>query len=568
MVDYLISWRYPNEHLFDVAVTFTAPCDDPLLHLPAWRPGRYTIQNFAANVRQWSPNMRKVAKSAWRVSARSGTEVTVCYRYYAGVLDAGSSFLDEREAYFNGSNLFVWVEGLRSEPASLRINAPDDWRIETQLPALDGRTFQARDYDHLIDSPAIAAAEMTHHTLEESGAEIHLVFARAEGIETAPFAEPMRRVVRAQAELFGGLPLKEYRFLYHVGDRWHGVEHEDSCSIILRRGALIGARPGDDGFDHVLSISSHELFHLWNVKRIVPARFVPYDYSAESPTRLLWAMEGITSYYGDLTLLRAGIWDTARYLRHLQHEIETLESSPGRLHLSLAQASFDGWLQDQVHDKSNAWISFYNKGEIVATLLDLEIRRRSAKSLDDVMRYLWQEWGEERRGLEEDAVERAVALVTGKDFRDFFARYVEGTEPLPYAELFDSAGVVYDSRPQDLGLGAKLHTADGSLIIDSVTRGGTAMEAGLLPGDELIAIDGVRTRAEADVQRVFRGMVPDLRKVEIVFSRAGMVERREVVGRHDGSVRVTLQLREGAEYGPGAPAADGRHLAGVGQEMG
>ena len=568
MVQYLISWRHPNEHLFDVAVTFNAPSDDPLLHLPAWRPGRYTIQNFAANVRQWSPNMQKVAKSAWRVSARRGESVTVCYRYYAGVLDAGSSFLDEREAYFNGSNLFMWVEGLREEPAVLRVNAPDGWRIETQLPAIDWRTFQARDYDHLIDSPTIASASLTHHTFRESGAEIHLVFIGAEGIETAPYAEPMRALVRAHAEIFGGLPLQEYRFLYHVGDRWHGVEHEDSCSVLLRRGALVGARPGDEGFDHVLSISSHELFHVWNVKRIVPARFVPYDYAAESPTRLLWAMEGITSYYGDLTLLRSGIWDAARYLKHLQHEIETLESSPGRLHLSLAQASFDGWLQDQVHDKSNAWISFYNKGEIVSALLDLEIRRRSAKSLDDVMRYLWREYGEERRGLQEDAVERAVALVTGADFGEFFARYVEGTEPLPYAELFASAGVEYESRPRDLGIGAKLRVADGSLMVDAVTRGGTAMEAGLLPGDELIAVDGVRTRTEADVQRVFRGIVPELQRVEIVFARTGLVERREVVGRHDGSVRVTLRLREGAEFGPGAPAADRRHLAGVGQEIG
>src|SRR5439155_14265324 len=186
----------------------------------------------------------------------------------------------------------------------------------------------------LIDSPTIAAASLIHHTFEESGAEIHLVFVGAEGIETAPYVEPMRALVRAQAAIFGGLPLKEYRFLYHVGDRWHGVEHENSSSILLRRGALVGARPGDEGFDHVLSISSHELFHIWNVKRIVPARFVPYDYSAESPTRLLWAMEGITSYYGNVTLLCAGIWDVPRYLKHLQHEIETLESSPGRLHLS------------------------------------------------------------------------------------------------------------------------------------------------------------------------------------------------------------------------------------------
>ncbi|HKO57317.1 MAG TPA: PDZ domain-containing protein [Thermoanaerobaculia bacterium] len=562
MVRYQLSWRNPNEHLYDVAVTFVAPVDDPLLHLPAWRPGRYTIQNFAANVREWSANMRKVAKSAWRVAAKAGEQVTVRYRYYAGVLDAGSSFLDESEAYFNGSNLFMWVDGLRSEPAMLAVEAPEAWRVETQLPSVHPHAFEGRDYDHLIDSPAIAAASIIHHAFEEADCSVHAVFLASEGIETGLFVEPLRAIVRTQAELFGGLPCSEYRFLYHVGDRWHGVEHEDSCSIIVRRGGLVGARPGDEGFDHLLSISSHELFHVWNVKRIVPARFVPYDYSAETPTRLLWAMEGITSYYGDLTLLRAGIWDAARYLRHLQHEIELLESSPGRHHLSLAQASFDGWLQDQIHDKSNAWVSFYNKGEIVAALLDLEIRRRSAKSLDDVMRHLWREYGEERQGLEEDAIERAVARVTGEDFTEFFARYVDGTEPLPYAELFDSAGVTYESQPRDLGFGARVRSSDGALLIDSVTRGGTAMEAGLLPGDELIAIDATRTRTEADVQRLFRGVVPGVQEVEIVFARAGVVQHRRVVARPDGSVTVSLTLREGLEYGPAyADVAPGTRIA-------
>lgn len=557
MVRYQLSWRNPNEHLYDVAMTFVAPVDDPLLHLPAWRPGRYTIQNFAANVREWSPNMRKVAKSSWRVAARAGAQVTVRYRYYAGVLDAGSSFLDETEAYFNGSNLFMWVDELRSEPAMLVVEAPHDWRVETQLPRIGPHTFEARDYDHLIDSPAIAAAQLTHHTFDEAGCSVHAVYVGDEGIETGLFVEPMRAITKAQALMFGGLPMSEYRFLYHVADRWHGVEHEESSSIIVRRGALLGARSGDEGLDHLFSISSHELFHVWMVKRIVPASFVPYDYSAETPTRLLWAMEGITSYYGDLMLLRAGIWDTAKYLKHLQHEIELLESSPGRHHLSLAQASFDGWLQEQMHDKSNAWISFYNKGEIVAALLDLEIRRRTTKSLDDVIRYLWREYGEERRGLEEDAIERAVGLVTGADFSDFFARYVDGTEPLPYEELFDSAGVAYSAEPRELTFGARLRSDDGALLVDSVMRGGTAMEAGLLPGDELIAIDRTRTHSEADVQRVLCGVVAGVQEIEILFCRTGVVQRRKVVARADGSISVSLTLREGSCYAPesGCPNA-------------
>jgi predicted metalloprotease with PDZ domain len=535
---YTLAWTNPNDHLFDVTLRFTAPEDDPLLWLPAWRPGRYLIQNYAANVREWSANLRKVDKSSWRASARVGEDVTVSYRYYAGgVLDAGSSFLGDEEAYFNGSNLFLCVDALRREPARLTVAAPGDWRIETQLPRDDGGVFHARDYDHLIDSPTIASATLTRHSFVESSARIHLIV-RGEG-DFEQYLEPLRGIVRAQAALFGGLPFNEYKFLIHAGARWHGVEHENSSSILVKRSEI----DTDDGYDHFLSLCSHELFHVWNVKRIVPAAFVPYDYLRETPTRLLWAMEGITSYYGDLALVRAGVWDEGRWLEHLQHEIETLENAAGRHHLSLAQASFDGWLQEQMHDKANAWISFYNKGEIVAALLDLAIRAETERSLDDVMRLLWRSYGQTGIGIEEGALEPAVAAIAGEELaRDFFARYVDGTDPLPYEELLGRAAVAFDSASGErLALGAKLEMKDGQLMIASVTPEGSAMEAGLLPGDELIAIGGRRTATPDDAERVFASL-REGEAVSAVFARAALVETRPLVPRRDPHVSVSLRI--------------------------
>ncbi len=551
MVHYLLSWGAPAERLFDIDIRFTAPVDTPRLLLPAWRPGRYLIQNYAANVRQWSSGETRVwkdGKSSWRIDARAGQEITIGYRYYAGVLDAGSSFLDEEEAYFNGSNLFMLVEGLRAEEHRLTIAAPAEWRIETQLPRDDEGTFRARDYDHLIDSPVMAAAAMTRYSFAESGAMIHLVLRGDAGIDTEQFVDPVRDIVRTQAALFGGLPFSEYRFLYHVRERWHGVEHEDSSSIILRRSALLGAGPGDEGYDHTLSITSHELFHAWNVKRMMPAKFSPYDYWNETPTRLLWAMEGLTSYYGDLTLLRAGLWTVERYLRHLATEIQIFESLPARLHLSLAQASFDGWLSDpsQMHDHGNAWFSFYNKGEIVSALLDLTIRRASngQHSLDDVIRLFWQEHGS-GKGLEEDAVERAVARVA--DVGDFFARYVEGTEPLPYEELFTAAGITFASAPREpesASLGAKLKVQDGLVIVEGVLRGGSGMDAGLLPGDELVALDDTRIASEAALTSALRALQIG-RTAELLIARTGVVKRLSLAARPDPRPVITL-LTEGA----------------------
>lgn len=553
MVHYLLSWGAPAERLFDIDIRFTAPVDTPRLLLPAWRPGRYLIQNYAANVRQWSAGETRVwkdGKSSWRVDARAGQEITVSYRYFAGVLDAGSSFLDEDEAYFNGSNLFMLVEGLRGEEHLLTIAAPTEWRIETQLPRDDEGWFHARDYDHLIDSPVIAAAAMTRYSFSESGAMIHLVFRGDNGIDTEQYVDPVRDIVRAQAALFGGLPFREYRLLYHVRERWHGVEHEDSSSIILRRSALLGAGPGDEGYDHALSITSHELFHAWNIKRMMPAKFAPYDYWNETPTRLLWAMEGLTSYYGDLTLLRAGLWTVERYLRHLATEIQIFESLPARLHLSLAQASFDGWLSDpaQMHDHGNAWFSFYNKGEIVSALLDLTIRRASngERSLDDVIRLLWQEHGS-GNGLEEDAVERAVARVA--DVGDFFARYVEGIEPLPYEELFSAAGITFafaPREPESASLGAKLKVQDGLVIIEGVIRGGSGMDAGLLPGDELLALDDTRLASEAALTTALRALQIG-HTAELLIARSGVVKRLSLAARPDPRPVITLRAEGASE---------------------
>jgi predicted metalloprotease with PDZ domain len=512
-VAYAISWRDPNERLYDIEIAFTAPSDRPRLILPSWRPGRYLMQHFAVNVREWSSNLSKVATSVWEADARAGDNVVVRYRYWAGVLDAGSSFLDSTEAYFNGSNLFMWIDGLREQPATLTIAAPDDWLIETQLTRVGHHHFEARDYDHLIDSPVICAKELHHYTFDD----FHIV---SIGLDCERFVEPLRKIAKAQIAVFGEFPTNEYRFLIHAGDRWHGVEHESSCSMIVKRNA-------HDFDDHFLSLAAHELFHVWNVKRIMPASFAPYDYTRETPTRLLWAMEGITSYYGDLSLVRSGVRDVAWYLEHLRTEIETLENNAASRHTSLSQTSFDGWLHDPTrpHEKGNAWYSFYTKGELVAALLDLRLRTRG-RSLDEVMRTLW-----EIRILDEGAVARVA------DDPEFFARYVDGVDPLPYAEIFAAAGIAFESAPREINFGAKLRHADGGIVIDSLISGGTAMAAGLLQGDEVIAISTNRTKSIREVE----ALVKEARSIEITYARAGVVHRTQVVPRASGvDIRLAI----------------------------
>jgi predicted metalloprotease with PDZ domain len=555
-VHYRLSWESPNQHLFDVEIAFRARRRETALHLPAWRPGRYLIQNYAANVRQWWATgedgeplvIMKTDKSSWVVESKAGEQLRVGYRFFAGVLDAGSSYLDESEAYFNGSNLFMMLGDRRGEECVLEMRVPNGWKVETQLKRLGPNRWLARDYDYLIDAPTIASPSLVEYSFKENGTEIILAFQGAAGVDVRQYVAPAKKIVRAQSELFGGIPTKRYVFLYHVASLWHGVEHEDSCSIALRRSELIGTKPGEEAYDHTLAITSHELFHLWNVKRIMPARFVPYDYSRETPTKLLWAMEGITSYFGERTLLRSGLWTGQKYLDYLAKEISVLESIPGRHFLSLAQAGFDAWLQDpaQMHDRSNAWISFYNKGEIVSALLDVEIRRatKGRRSLDDVMRDLWSRYGRRGKGLEEDAIANALDRLRRPEVLDLYFRCVESTEPLPYAEVFGAAGIDFTLAPAEAEapmLGMKVSANGGRLVVASVRSDGEAMNAGILAGDEILAVNDGRVTTES----AFKGAVRAAAKkgVRLLFARNDVVRTERLQMGGGGAVEVRMAIR-------------------------
>ncbi|HXI14499.1 MAG TPA: hypothetical protein VNM92_17920 [Thermoanaerobaculia bacterium] len=553
-IAYRISFENPNDHLLDITLHFRARTNRVELTLPAWRPGRYLIQNYAANVREWMAQdasgqplkLHKIEKSRWALDCDEGADVEVRYRFFAGVIDAGSSFVANDEIYFNGSNLFMMVEGDRSVPITLEVGFPPEWEFATQLERDEEGKFEARDYDHLIDSPFLASPTLRVHTFTEAGCDVTMAFQGGERIDTSQFIEPVRRIVAGHARLFQGLPITAYRFLYHLGDRWHGVEHESSCSIIADHWELLGAGEGSDAYDHLLAITSHEFFHLWNVKRIVPAAFTPYDYSVETPTRLLWLMEGVTSFYGEKMLLRSGLWSPVRYLKHLAKEIDVLEGSAGRNHLSLSQASFDAWLQEpaQMHDKINAWISFYNKGEIVGALLDIAIRRETGgeKSLDDVMRDLWTRYGLTGKGLEEDALEVAVRRAAGVGLDDFLRRYVHGTESLPYEELFSVAGIRYERREMKTGsFGGRLDSRSGKLFVDATLEGGAARSCGILNGDEILALDGLRVSRVAEVEQILTAHA-DSRSIPITIARNRVVSTLSIPIAPPGKETVLTEL--------------------------
>jgi predicted metalloprotease with PDZ domain len=322
--------------------------------------------------------------------------------------------------------------------------------------------------------------------------------------------EDTRKIVEAARDLWGSLPYEHYTFFLMLAGKQAGggLEHRNSTSLLLPRFIF---KP-DKSYERYLSLVSHEFFHVWNVKRLRAAGLGPFDYTSETYTTLLWAMEGITEYYTDLLLLRAGLLTPQRYLERLADDIVTLETTPGRQLQSLECASFDSWIKQYRPDENsiNTSVSYYLKGALVAALLDLEIRRRTGgeHSLDDVMRYLYRAYPLDGPGVvDRHGYVQAIKDVTGQDLAEFFDRYIAGTDQLPFDEIFGAAGLKlrWDWKNKQNGepkpaLGVRLKSSGGQLSVAAVLSGGPAYAAGFNAGDEIVALDGYRITDEAGIR--------------------------------------------------------------------
>ena len=533
---YQITPLDPRAHVFEVRCTLDDP--DPAgqrSRLPAWIPGSYLVREFArqfidvrAEAAGEPVRISKEAKDVWRAAPVRGP-LTVIARVYAFDLSVRTAYLDATRAYFNGPSVFLCPEGREAAPCTLDIVAPDgndyaQWRVATTLDA-DGAPlhgfgrYRAESYDALIDHPvemsdfALAgfAAGGVHHEIALSGRQ---------SADLERLARDLACICQWHADLFGGAPQSRApfdRYLFQVtavGNGYGGLEHRSSTSLLCRRDELPvrgRAEIGDD-YLHFLGLASHEYFHAWNVKRIKPAAFVPYDLSREGYTRQLWAFEGITSYYDDLALVRCGLIEPARYMTLLGRTITSVLRTPGRRVQSVGDASFDAWIKFYRQDENspNAAVSYYLKGSLVALALDLTLRKGGRASLDDVMRALWERYGRTGIGVPEDGIEAIVSECAGSDMREFFARHVEGTEDPPLDALLDHFGIEWHLRAatgaNDRGgkpangavpacwLGAKI---GDDLTLQHVFSDGPAERAGLAAKDVMVAIDGIRASTGA-----------------------------------------------------------------------
>lgn len=535
-IRYAITPANPAAHLFEVTLTVDAP--DPAgqrFMLPAWIPGSYMIREFARNIVRivakagaTPVTLRKLDKHTWQAGplpARA-RRLTVTCEVYAWDLSVRGAHLDATHGFFNGTSVFLRVEGREDAPCLVDIRPPGgkayaDWRVATTLPPAKGERgaaqpwgfglYRAANYDELIDHP-VEMGRFTLARFKAGGVPHEVAISGRHDCDTARLAADLARICAWQIRLFHGPrgkpPFRRFLFLVTaVGEGYGGLEHRSSTALLCSRNDLPAPAMGKmtDAYRGFLGLCSHEYFHCWNVKRIRPAVFQPYDLARENYTTLLWAFEGFTSYYDDIALVRSGAITREAYLDLLGKTIATVQRGSGRLKQSVAESSFDAWIKYYRQDENspNALVSYYAKGSLIALALDLTLRSRSdgRVSLDDLMRALWQRHGATGRGVEKGEIPRLAEEISGLKLRPLFAAWVHGTGDLPLKPLLAAAGVElqWERANSTPWLGARTRAEGAEVKLANVFDGGPAQAAGLSAHDVLCAIDGLRvTRDNLD----------------------------------------------------------------------
>ncbi len=526
----------PGAHLFSVSVTVAKPYPaGQEFAIPAWIPGSYLIRDLARQVVAVRAEadgreigLSKTDKSTWQADPCE-SPLTLTAQIYAYDLSVRGAHVDTTHAFFDGACVFPAVIGQENLVCELDILPPQksvgsNWRVATSMQPLHAQqyefgTYIAADYAELIDHP-VEMGDILIGEFEACNIPHAIAVIGHTHFDMARICHDLKTLCEKQINFLGKpKSLDRYLFLLRVEeDGYGGLEHRWSSSLSCSRKDLPrrGETKVSDDYRKFLGLCSHEYFHLWNVKRIKPEKFTPYDLRAETYTGLLWVFEGITSYYDDLFLLRSGLISADSFLELLAKTITRVSRNRGRHLQNIEESSFDAWSRFYKQDanSSNAIVSYYTKGSLIALALDLTIRKDTAGacSLDDVMRECWSRYGETGEGLPERGLESLARSVSGLELEDFFERYVRGTVDLPLRGLLATAGINLHMRAannsKDMGgkpasnsstpppwLGATVKARAGTSRFAVVHSDSPAESAGIAPGDEAVALDGLRLTA-------------------------------------------------------------------------
>ena len=581
-IRYTVRFPAPQTNYVEVEAAFPTGGRATLdLLMAVWTPGSYLVREYERNVEALTATgggqplpVDKTTKNRWRVTTNGARDITVRYRVYSHEMSVRNNWVDADFAMLNGAQTFLtiaadvagpptpaytWTSPRVARPHDVTIELPPGWKTSISgLPAAPGGAanhYVAPDFDTLVDCP-IVAGNPAIHEFTVAGKPHYLVDVGEDGVfDGARAARDLQRIVEYDRGFWGDLPYDKYVFFNVLTGGGGGLEHKNSVMMMESRWATT-TRERYVGW---LSTASHEYFHLWNVKRLRPIELGPFDYERENYPRSLWVSEGLTDYYADVILARTGLITGDEYLRQLSSAIRVLQLTPGRLVQSAEMASFDAWIKQYRPDENsaNTSISYYTKGAVAGFLLDARIRAATsgARSLDDVMRLAFQRYSG-ARGFTPQDFRRAASDVAGVDLGPWFQKVLDTTDELDYQPALDWFGLAFEAPkgPESTGawLGAVTRDEGGRLVVTSVHRGTPAYEAGINPGDEIVAIDNFRVTPSQFDSRLdtFRPGT----KVSL------LVARRDELKRLDATLAVEPPARWNLNLQPGASQAQQEHL--------
>lgn len=547
--NYAVSLVNPEQHLVEVQIQLPEGPAQRDLQLPVWN-ALYQVRDFAQYVnwvrakdRAGRPlTVRLVDNSRWQISgAESGTVFE--YQIYVDSFGPFGAQLTPHHAFFNLAQILMYPVDARSNPMVVRFNQlPDGWHIATPLVSSADGTYTAESYDRLVDSP-VEMGMFQESDFDEGGGHFRVVIDAEPGdYDVEKIDAMLHKIVAAATTWMADRPFDTYMFLYHFprGPTGGGMEHSYSTAIDVNADVLAHSS------EALASVTSHEFFHLWNVKRIRPQALEPVDYTKENYTRALWFSEGCTSTAADIIQLRAGLMDESQFERQLSAGIAELERRAAHLTQSAEDSSLDAWLEGYAYyRRSDRSISYYNKGELLGIMLDLAVREAShgQASLREVFQWMNQNYAKKGRFFpDSEGVRQAAEAVSHADLSWFFTKYVSGTEEIPWNDFFRSVGLtlmIGKNTLADAGFTAS-RNFDGPMTVEAVSAGGDAERAGLQAGDTILEINGKAAGQESS-EAVAGLAAGDLITVRVRTHRGG---EREIKWKAGSREEITYELKD------------------------
>jgi predicted metalloprotease with PDZ domain len=501
-IHYKLNGQQSSKKLLQISVDFPVTGETTLLQLPSWRPGRYELGNFAKNVLHFSVfdehkkkcSFHKINKDSWLVETPNTKTITVRYSYYANELNAGSTFIDKEIRYVNPVNCLLYADGLMENPITLHVEHQNDWQIASSLTYENG-LLHAANYNELADSPFIISPNLQSESYSINNTPFTIWIVGHKPMDWENIIHDFQKFTQHQFDAFGEFPFKRYDFLifslpYHA---YHGVEHLKSTVITLGPShALFNSL-----YSELLGISSHELYHAWNIKSIRPKAMLPYDLKVENYSRLGYIYEGVTTYMGDLFLLKSGFFTLNDYLNELSKQVQKHFDNPGRFNYSVAESSFDTWLDGYVPGVPGRKVSIYTEGCLLAFCVDVQIRKatNNKMGLDEVMKRLYYDFAVKGIGITENDYQTILENTSGISFQAFFDEYINGTNPYEsiLIDCLDYLGLSLIQEPlrsySKGKLGMRTIKSNNGISINEIYPGSPADIAGLCLNDQLIAIN-------------------------------------------------------------------------------